>query len=171
MDVDECSNYTTHFRYNKDKETINKLFDSGFGTLVWESFNNIALYKTIYFAPVGVMGEIGIENLPFCSDPIGFIKKTHRLTSTSIIPVLKENSKNNLSTANLFGGLYYGNSFTAFDRGASHSGYLKWSRMEVDEMKITCTEYPTDQDWIACKERALVTVGLNIKSDLSLCLM
>ena len=134
MDVDECSNYTTHFRYNKDKETINKLFDSGFGTLVWESFNNIALYKTIYFAPVGVMGEIGIENLPFCSDPIGFIKKTHRLTSTSIIPVLKENSKNNLSTANLFGGLYYGKSFTAFDRGASHSGYLKWSRMEVDEI-------------------------------------
>lgn len=31
-------------------------------------------------------------------------------------------------------------------------------------MKITCTEYPTDQDWIACKERALVTVGLNIKN-------
>ena len=30
-------------------------------------------------------------------------------------------------------------------------------------MKITCTEYPTEQDWIACKERALVTVGLNIK--------
>lgn len=31
-------------------------------------------------------------------------------------------------------------------------------------MKITCTEYPTNQDWIACKERALVTVGLNIKN-------
>lgn len=31
-------------------------------------------------------------------------------------------------------------------------------------MKITCTEYPTEQDWIACKERALVTVGLNIKN-------
>lgn len=27
-------------------------------------------------------------------------------------------------------------------------------------MKITCVEYPTEQDWIACKERALVTVGL-----------
>lgn len=31
-------------------------------------------------------------------------------------------------------------------------------------MKIICTEYPTDQDWIACKERALVTVGLKIKN-------
>lgn len=36
--------------------------------------------------------------------------------------------------------------------------------MEIIEMKITCTEYPTEQDWIACKERALVTVGLNIKN-------
>ena len=26
-------------------------------------------------------------------------------------------------------------------------------------MKVTCIEYPTDQDWIACKERALVTIG------------
>ena len=134
MDVDECSNFTTHFRYNKDKETINKLFDSGFGSLVWENFNNISLYKTIYFSPVDVMGEIGIENLPFCSDSIGFIKKTHRLTSTSIIPVLKEKGENNLGTANLFGGLYYGKSLAAFDRGASHSGYLKWSRKEVDEI-------------------------------------
>lgn len=31
-------------------------------------------------------------------------------------------------------------------------------------MKITCIEYPTEQDWIACKQRALVTVGLNIKN-------
>ena len=31
-------------------------------------------------------------------------------------------------------------------------------------MKVTCTEYPTDQDWIACKERALVTVGLKVKN-------
>ena len=27
-------------------------------------------------------------------------------------------------------------------------------------MKITCIEHPTEQDWMACKERALVTVGL-----------
>ena len=26
-------------------------------------------------------------------------------------------------------------------------------------MKVTCIEYPTDQDWMACKERALVTIG------------
>ena len=26
-------------------------------------------------------------------------------------------------------------------------------------MKVTCIEYPTEQDWIACKERALVTIG------------
>lgn len=31
-------------------------------------------------------------------------------------------------------------------------------------MKITCIEYPTEQDWIACKQRALVTVGLNVKN-------
>lgn len=31
-------------------------------------------------------------------------------------------------------------------------------------MKITCIEYPTEQDWLACKERALVTVGLNVKN-------
>ena len=31
-------------------------------------------------------------------------------------------------------------------------------------MKVTCIEYPTDQDWIACKERALVTVGLKLKT-------
>ena len=31
-------------------------------------------------------------------------------------------------------------------------------------MKVTCIEYPTDQDWIACKERALVTVGLKVKN-------
>lgn len=26
-------------------------------------------------------------------------------------------------------------------------------------MKVTCIEYPTEQDWMACKERALVTIG------------
>ena len=31
-------------------------------------------------------------------------------------------------------------------------------------MKVTCIEYPTEQDWIACKERALVTVGLKVKT-------
>lgn len=31
-------------------------------------------------------------------------------------------------------------------------------------MRVTCTEYPTEQDWIACKERALVTVGLKAKT-------
>ena len=31
-------------------------------------------------------------------------------------------------------------------------------------MKVTCIEYPTEQDWIACKERALVTVGLKAKT-------
>lgn len=31
-------------------------------------------------------------------------------------------------------------------------------------MKITCIEYPTEQDWLAVKERALVTVGLNVKN-------
>lgn len=31
-------------------------------------------------------------------------------------------------------------------------------------MKVTCIEHPTDQDWIACKERALVTVGLKVKN-------
>lgn len=36
--------------------------------------------------------------------------------------------------------------------------------MEKDSMKVTCIEYPTDQDWIACKERALVTVGLKVKN-------
>ena len=31
-------------------------------------------------------------------------------------------------------------------------------------MKVTCIEYPTEQDWVACKERALVTVGLKAKN-------
>lgn len=31
-------------------------------------------------------------------------------------------------------------------------------------MKVTCIEYPTENDWIACKERALVTVGLKAKN-------
>lgn len=31
-------------------------------------------------------------------------------------------------------------------------------------MKVTCIEHPTEQDWIACKERALVTVGLKVKT-------
>lgn len=31
-------------------------------------------------------------------------------------------------------------------------------------MKITCIEYPTEDDWIACKQRALVTIGLKAKN-------
>lgn len=31
-------------------------------------------------------------------------------------------------------------------------------------MKVTLLEYPTEQDWIACKERALVTIGKTIKN-------
>lgn len=31
-------------------------------------------------------------------------------------------------------------------------------------MKITMTEYPTERDWLAVKERALVTVGLKAKN-------
>ena len=31
-------------------------------------------------------------------------------------------------------------------------------------MKVTMTEYPTEKDWLAVKERALVTVGLKAKN-------
>lgn len=31
-------------------------------------------------------------------------------------------------------------------------------------MKVTLLEYPTDKDWLGCKQRALVTVGLNAKN-------
>lgn len=31
-------------------------------------------------------------------------------------------------------------------------------------MRVTILEYPTDQDWLAVKQRALVTVGLNAKN-------
>lgn len=31
-------------------------------------------------------------------------------------------------------------------------------------MNVSLIEYPTEQDWIACKERALVTVGLKVKN-------
>lgn len=31
-------------------------------------------------------------------------------------------------------------------------------------MKVTLLEYPTEQDWMAVKQRALVTVGLNVKT-------
>lgn len=31
-------------------------------------------------------------------------------------------------------------------------------------MKVICIEHPTEQDWIACKERALVTMGLKVKN-------
>lgn len=31
-------------------------------------------------------------------------------------------------------------------------------------MKVTLIEYPTEQDWLAAKERALVTVGLKLKN-------
>lgn len=30
-------------------------------------------------------------------------------------------------------------------------------------IKVTLTEYPTDKDWIRCKERALVTMGKEVK--------
>ena len=31
-------------------------------------------------------------------------------------------------------------------------------------MNITCIKHPTEEDWLACKERALVTVGLKAKN-------
>lgn len=31
-------------------------------------------------------------------------------------------------------------------------------------MKVTMTEYPTEKDWLAVKERALVTAGLKVKN-------
>lgn len=31
-------------------------------------------------------------------------------------------------------------------------------------MTVTLIEYPTEQDWIACKERALVTIGKTVKN-------
>lgn len=31
-------------------------------------------------------------------------------------------------------------------------------------MNVSLIEYPTEQDWIACKERALVTVGMKVKN-------
>lgn len=31
-------------------------------------------------------------------------------------------------------------------------------------MRVTVIEYPTEQDWLAVKQRALVTVGLNVKN-------
>lgn len=31
-------------------------------------------------------------------------------------------------------------------------------------MRVTLLKYPTEEDWIGCKQRALVTVGLNAKT-------
>lgn len=31
-------------------------------------------------------------------------------------------------------------------------------------MTVTCIRWPTDDDWLACKQRALVTVGLHVKN-------
>lgn len=137
MDADLCSNYTTSFRYNKNKETIESLFNSDFGVLVWKNFHNLIKYKTVYFAPVDILGEIGIENLYYNNEPIRFLTKMHRLTSTTIIPAIKDIDNSMSGTASLFGGLNYGKSLEAFDRGVSHSGYLKYSRMEVDEINNT----------------------------------
>ena len=135
MDEDICASYTADFRYDKKQETINDLFSSDFGTIIWGEFDGIAKYNTVYFSPSDVLGEIGIENLPYGQDALSFMCNTHRVTSTLIIPSLKNTKSDVIESATLFGGLDYGKSLMSSDRGVSHSGFLKYSRKEVDDIE------------------------------------
>lgn len=139
---DLCSTYTTDFRYNKNVDNIRKLYTSTFSNHIWGSVSEIENYNVIYFSLSDVLSEIGIEYLNYSNQPIYLGRKIHRLTSTISLPSLKNEDELNVTSASLFGGLDYGTSLLASSRGASHSGYLKYSKLEVDNiskiMSNTC---------------------------------
>lgn len=131
---DLCSTYTTDFRYNKNFDNIRKLYTSTFSNHIWGNVSDIKNYNVIYFSPSDVLSEVGIEYLNYSDQPIYLGRKIHRLTSTLSLPSLKNVDKFNVTSASLFGGLDYGTSLLASSRGASHSGYLKYSKLEVDNI-------------------------------------
>jgi thymidylate synthase ThyX len=50
--------------------------------------------------------------------------------------------------------------FREMEEGVCHCGRFE----KFDGPKVTMIEYPTERDWLAVKERALVTVGLKAKN-------
>ena len=131
---DLCSSYTTDFRYNKNVDNIRRLYRSPFSKHIWDSINDIKKYNVIYFSPSDILSEVGIEYLNYSNQPIYLFRNIHRLTSTITLLSLNNGNKLNVTSASLFGGLDYGTSLLAYSRGASHSGYLKFSKLEVDNI-------------------------------------
>lgn len=124
-------------------EDENKYHDDGYGRQIWEDILSVIPDKRkIYFAPVGLLNNIAIENLQLNGRPISEQYELFRLSSTR--ELARERQERPLTMAALFGDIdYIGDGEEASDKSkytvsrASDGlefGNLENTRREVDEI-------------------------------------
>lgn len=153
----EISNYI--FNSQKDEISLNQLYSQNkIGELVWgKILPYIENKRRIYFSPIGQLSVLNHQILK-CSDYIlGDIYDLRRVTSTSLLPNIKE-SNNNYSSAVLFGDINYNTSYedmktasTQYNHNEMNSilylrgcperegwNNLQFSRQEIDSINTIC---------------------------------
>jgi len=129
--------------------------------MVWEPLNDyLSKAKRVYFAPVGELYNIGIENLPYWEDNKGEYMadrwKLYRLSSTREIVLAKERKKHKALSAAIFGGMTYDSqvepqmdddsALAPSEKGREQAAkYLPGTKKEVEEINATLQahEIPT----------------------------
>lgn len=129
----EVSNVGSLTSYDStDNASIKDSFEKN-GDIIWNKLP-IRGFSKIFFSPSGSLEKLGIEYMQYNDAPLCVSFDTHRLSSILNIPKIL-NKTHNFSSLALFGGLDYGNTFYSTTRGARHSGFLKYSLKEVDEIE------------------------------------
>lgn len=124
-------------------EDVNKYHDEGYGRQIWEDILSVIPDKRkIYFAPVGLLNNIAIENLQFNGRPLSEQYELYRLSSTR--ELAREHQERPLKLAALFGDIdYIGDGEEASDKSqysvsrASDGlefGNLENTRREIEEI-------------------------------------
>ena len=118
--------------------------------IVWKPLKNyLSKVKRVYFAPVGELYNLGIENLPHWKDKGRYMADTwqlYRLSSTREIVLSKEKKRPRQYTAAIFGGMTYDShpEVTAddeteqWDSSYEHAAkYLPGTKTEAEEIYAT----------------------------------
>ena len=120
--------------------------------IVWKPLKDyLSKAKRVYFAPVGELYNLGIENLPHWKDKGRYMSdnwQLYRLSSTREIVLSKEKKRPRQYTAAIFGGMIYDNAPEAttseedeteqWDSSYEHAAkYLPGTKTEAEEIYAT----------------------------------
>lgn len=103
------------------------------GNLIWGKLP-ISDYDDIFFSPSIELMDKGVEYFYYKGKPLILSVNPHRVTSLMNIDYKSERISPDAEVV-LYGGLNYGNMYASTERGGVRTGYLSYSKKEVDEIE------------------------------------